>query len=339
MQRQGTQDKKQGLYFGNKRIRNGQFVSIDQTKESMELDFSDSGLHSYFFYDISAPYPQDNYNSPYIHNLVVNIPDNRYNEGDTIFEFIPPSPPKDSDPHTYYVEIYRQQSPIPPFRFKKRNNFDLKRYIITHSLEKIAKYYFQSGYTNNITDIQTYSTDSKIRKDADLTEQEKKNCSCRLDLAAQQPNACFTDKAWFKERDGKQCYNPYAVCGKSTGTNSKKCDLAYDFANMSDLYLVGYAKLQGIPIPHPYVKKDLLKTILDNVEESKQKKLAKDNKNNNDEVRNSNNFGNNKSKNTSNKIARPNSPRAIQTRASVSPQRSRPPSRNSRTLTYSSDSD
>ncbi len=41
-------------------------------------------------------------------------------------------------------------------------------------------------------------------------------CRCLLHVASKQPDWCLKEQAWFQKRNGTKCYNPYALCTKST---------------------------------------------------------------------------------------------------------------------------
>ena len=61
-----------------------------------------------------------------------------------------------------------------------------------------------------------------------LTEQDKKYCRCVLHVSSDQGEDCILDG--FK---GDGCYNPYAVCTKSTGRKGRvECFLNYDLNNI-----------------------------------------------------------------------------------------------------------
>ena len=49
-----------------------------------------------------------------------------------------------------------------------------------------------------------------------LNADQQKYCRCLLHVAAQQDERCLREKLWFQNVNGKQCYNPYAICSKST---------------------------------------------------------------------------------------------------------------------------
>lgn len=101
-----------------------------------------------------------------------------------------------------------------------------------------------------------------FRADSKLTEGEKDYCSCVLKVASKQGGKCNLEKAWFEERDGRTCYNPYAVCAAVThsGTGRRGCGEHYNFANIPEAELEAFANLHGISIPS-HAKEATLRAI------------------------------------------------------------------------------
>lgn len=100
-----------------------------------------------------------------------------------------------------------------------------------------------------------------FKEDSDLTEQQKKYCSCVLDVAGKQTPECLHQRAWRKVVAGEKCYMPWAVCAKSVGTTSRKCAANFNFFNMTDDQLKAYANLNRIDIPRPYNRNSMLENI------------------------------------------------------------------------------
>ena len=48
--------------------------------------------------------------------------------------------------------------------------------------------------------------------ETDLSVSNQKYCRCIAHVAGKQEPWCLGEKAWFAERNGKKCYNPYPVC-------------------------------------------------------------------------------------------------------------------------------
>ncbi len=90
-----------------------------------------------------------------------------------------------------------------------------------------------------------------------LPEDEKKYCRCVLHVAAKQSDDCNKNKNWGSHN----CYNPYAVCAKSTRSSSRRCGENYIFENIPDDHLTSYASLNNIPIPEQYSNQQMLSNI------------------------------------------------------------------------------
>lgn len=92
-----------------------------------------------------------------------------------------------------------------------------------------------------------------FKEGSDLTEKERKYCSCVLKVAAKQPGECYEPEKWQRKVGGVKCYNPYPICTKSVGRKGRvNCGSNYDFEAMDDTYLKAYADLNKIEIPSPY---------------------------------------------------------------------------------------
>jgi phosphatidylethanolamine-binding protein (PEBP) family uncharacterized protein len=117
--------------------------------------------------------------------------------------------------------------------------------------------------TNNPTNTHSNSNKPEYFKDeTDLGEHQQKYCRCVLHAAAKQPDWCLEDKAWRDKREGATCYNPYAVCAKSTGTSSRSCGSNYDYQNFPDDELISYARLSKVHIPLPYNRQQMINNIM-----------------------------------------------------------------------------
>jgi len=77
-----------------------------------------------------------------------------------------------------------------------------------------------------------------------LTEPHERYCRCIAHVAAQQPDWCLKERAWFQTRAGKKCYNPYPICTKSTKRQGfPECSANFDFTAFPDNELIAYANL------------------------------------------------------------------------------------------------
>lgn len=87
-------------------------VVVDPTKSN--------ALYTLIMWDRDAPYPHPRYSngmgaeSPFLHWLAVNAPDADFESplATTLVDYIPPSPPRDSPPHTYIVHVLEQRGPF-----------------------------------------------------------------------------------------------------------------------------------------------------------------------------------------------------------------------------------
>lgn len=95
-----------------------------------------------------------------------------------------------------------------------------------------------------------------FKPDHNLTAAQEKYCRCTLHVMSRDLQSgnkdCLSTKDWGP---GKDCYNPYSVCAKSTKTSvgrSPKCTISYNFSEIPDDELRAYAIVEGVTIPTPY---------------------------------------------------------------------------------------
>lgn len=94
-------------------------------------------LYTLVIYDINAPTPNNSYNSPFLHYLVVNIP-GTWNGGDALTSYMAPEPPEGSPPHEYVIDIYYQPTSI-GYKTFLHGKFDLGSFIKEHKLVLMAR--------------------------------------------------------------------------------------------------------------------------------------------------------------------------------------------------------
>lgn len=217
-------------------------------------------LFTVVMYDISAPSSQNPINSPYVHYLAVNIPNNSQS-GDIVLSYTPPSPPPNSGAHTYITDTYLQTGRISISPISNRANFPLNEFIQRYGLQLVDRKWFNLETNTKSPSNGVYSNSSWFN--TNLNEQDEKYCRCILQVAGKQPPACNIERAWFKTRDGKKCVNPYAVCHSSVQRESGRpvCGPYYNFNNIPDQELIGYASLNRINIPQPYNREQMIENI------------------------------------------------------------------------------
>lgn len=256
--------------FGDISTKDG-FLPTESSQGMLKIEWNGNleQLYTLIFYDMDAPYPAPkNTNSPYLHYLVTNIKGSDMASGNQLIDYLPPNPPKDSLPHTYFVDIYSQTDNIRPIQHSQRK-FGLNEFVKNNKLKLFDRVSFKIG-NKILTPVSANkykpTTTNYFKADTSLNEKQQDWCRCVLKVAAKQRGDCNIEKAWFETRDGQQCYNPYAICSKSVGTSVRTCGENYDFSSISDNELIAYTQLHQtktpkIEIPDPYDRDIMLNNI------------------------------------------------------------------------------
>ena len=103
-----------------------------------------------------------------------------------------------------------------------------------------------------------YSKSGYFKSNSTLSDREEKFCRCALHVLAKNQGYCNKPGKWGR---GTDCYNPYAVCAKSTRTSSRHCGDSYDFSGVPDNELRAYAQSHSIAIPTPYDRNGMLANL------------------------------------------------------------------------------
>lgn len=251
----------------NNKIINNSLVSPEFTKKTPVVKWStlNNAFYTLIMYDTSAPYPSPNNNfSPLVHWVVTNIPQEKLYYGNTILNYLGPSPPADSSPHEYVVSVYKQGYSVNPPPITNRKNFPLSQFTRQYNLTFVGKGKFYAGYQQEIPrqvpQQQTTPREGYFISGNPLSAGQQAYCKCTLDLDEKNPRWCNKEKAYFETRENQTCYNPYAVCTKSVGQQSE-CSQWFNFDAFSDAELTGYSDIRRIQVPEPYNRKILLQNI------------------------------------------------------------------------------
>lgn len=251
---------KMRLYIRNSLLQpNIWYSSSDMSQLYISLDQNTNNNYTLVIYDIDAPYPSDPINSPFIHLLIINISGNDMSTGQILFNYTPPNSPS-GEAHRYIIALYEQKSPITSATFINRANFPLDNFINQYNLRLIANelllvdinnksLYLIEG--NNQTQQQVTFNHPYIVADSGLNETEQNYCACIVEVATKQPGACNLEKAWFEQKDNRECYNPFAVCASSTGGSNRKCYQNYNYDILSDQQITALANLINVDINSP----------------------------------------------------------------------------------------
>lgn len=232
-------------YIGQINLSSFPEIGYDDAQGQLDVSWpaNREDLYTLYIYDRSA--------NNYIHFLGVNIPGNNINEGLVVYPYVSPNPP--SGIHEYVIQIYQQGSRLNPPHGGSRIGYD------TSFLSSLSGKYMG---TFRVKAKGSDKTVTWFPEDTSLTKQQQKYCRCVLKVAGKQSTACNTEKAWYQSRGGTKCYNPYAVCAKSTKTSSRECGSNYKWEDIPDKELMAYASLSRIPIPDPYTRRAMLDNIM-----------------------------------------------------------------------------
>ena len=260
------------------------FITTGTAQQTLTIEWvaNPDSLYSVILYDMDAP---NNVNSPFLHLLVTNIKGMDIAHGDSLIQYIPPSPPADSLPHTYNIDIYLQKDNIRPVQHTVRKNFRLMGFVEHHNLTLVDRSSFNVGQIvptpSSVVARNPSSTSMLVpsledRKaettnyflpGSDLTDKQKAWCRCVLHVANRQRGACNIERKWTEGRR-KECVNPYSICSASVRTSVRTCGANYDFSSISDDELITYAELHQkskddiiIEIPDPYNREKMLANI------------------------------------------------------------------------------
>lgn len=184
----------------------------------------------------------------YLHYLAINI--SRKDDGEEIISYKPPTPP--SGTHRYAFIIYLQNGIIDLESAPKRSQFNLKAFVKKHDLEETDVIPFKVKHTDDPPQDKRGQT-----KETKQNEREGKYCSCVVKVAAKNTPECNKGKKW----PSSGCYNPYAVCAKSTKTSSRGCYKYYQFEDFDDDQLEAFMDLENIKHKAHPKREDMLRDI------------------------------------------------------------------------------
>jgi hypothetical protein len=217
------------IFSAGKHLRTNTWYFVEVIGDLSFLWDHYNELHTFVIYDIDAK------RSPYIHQLVVNIPGHHITEGDIIFDYTPPNPPINDPNHRYIIAVFLQPHRLKDVRDTSRAGYNLRRLINDNNLQFVDKDVLE-------VDPKTYSFFLRSKEDdpldylsplimpgANLSEGEKKYCSCVAKVTAKQSDECLKNQALGRTVGGQKCYDPYAVCAASTRHTSKQCGVNYNY--------------------------------------------------------------------------------------------------------------
>lgn len=133
--------------FGNHEITNGELIDINLAHQNIFIswNFLPDKSYTLLIYDIDV---KDK--SPFCHTLIINIPGMNLSKGNMIISYIPPSPPLNSLPHQYYINIYEQNIYIDPNIKFNREKFDIRMFVNKYELKLYDEFIFKVENKNKI---------------------------------------------------------------------------------------------------------------------------------------------------------------------------------------------
>jgi hypothetical protein len=181
--------------------------------------------------------------------LIVNIPGNQITKGDLLFEWETPIVG-----NNYNVTLYEQERPIRVQDLENRKNFPVERFAIMYKLLELDSVRFKFAAASRDAAAKDW-----FRAESNLSEGQRKYCRCTLKIAEKQTAECLRDRS--KWGTGS-CYNPYAVCAKSTRTSMgrESCMNHFDMDKIPVEFLRAYAIMNKIPLgneSHQAIKENI----------------------------------------------------------------------------------
>ncbi|GFT63039.1 phosphatidylethanolamine-binding protein homolog F40A3.3 [Nephila pilipes] len=127
------------VVYKNQSISCESHISRFLTIPAPTLDYpaDDNKLYTLIMIDVDAPFPSDPILSPFRHWLVVNIPGNDINKGNTKSVYISPSPPMFGGAHRYILLIYEQTRKLSNISYGEINRigFDINDFVTSNDLK------------------------------------------------------------------------------------------------------------------------------------------------------------------------------------------------------------
>ncbi len=110
----------------------GDILTPEEFSTHLEVywTFRADQLYSLVFYDLDAP------QGVFTHWLVINIPGENIDSGQTLIDYYAPHPP--SGIHRYFIEIYQQPGKLPAISGLTHTNFDREAWVRTYGLSLLA---------------------------------------------------------------------------------------------------------------------------------------------------------------------------------------------------------
>ena len=127
------------LLFGDKFINDGDHLSFDDAQKRLRLSWPNdvNQLYTVIMYNMSTSAP------PFMHWLIVNIPSDEVDMGQTELSYLAPTKPVTAaDKYEIKVLYHFNNTPITNFKFGTRENFQVYELVGYYQLRQTASLTF-----------------------------------------------------------------------------------------------------------------------------------------------------------------------------------------------------
>lgn len=118
------------VYFGDVKIENDMDIDMAQVQMQPKIKFNipANKYYTVLMVDPDAPSATNPTNKHWLHWMVIN-------NNETVIDFQPSSPPKNSGKHRYYIYLLEQQSKINKLPTYNRPKFSINQFFWLHWID------------------------------------------------------------------------------------------------------------------------------------------------------------------------------------------------------------
>lgn len=152
--------------FGNRYVNFDDIIDSDQAQQPFDVQWgaNTNFLYTLMLIDNDMPYPNSNEDSPFLLALIVNIPDNNYEDGQIVIPYQMPTLYANSTVHKLNLLVFQQtraiDQPLLNGNYQTRARFDVNQYQQQNGLISDYNFVFYveplqlSIVNNNAIDIE-----------------------------------------------------------------------------------------------------------------------------------------------------------------------------------------
>jgi len=130
------------VYFNGVKVENNMDIELKQVQTQPKIKFNipANKYYTILMVDPDAPSATDPINKHWLHWMVMN-------NNETVINFQPSLPSKNSGKHRYYIYLLEQQNKIDKLPTYSRPKFSVEQFITKYKLKPIASFMYK---TDNI---------------------------------------------------------------------------------------------------------------------------------------------------------------------------------------------